>query len=106
MLLVVLTKGSLKLKAKVQLRAGYPITPPMWSLTVESVPKSADEVILPREYLMLMDNADQVESLRQHKDFLSTGEPIRPILDQIESELLVYYSDYCKPEMLDFLITF
>jgi len=55
----------------------------MWSLTVESVPKSADEVILPREYLMLMDNADQVESLRQHKDFLTTGEPIRPILDQI-----------------------
>jgi len=54
----VFTKGSMKLSAKVQLRVGYPIVPPLFFLQMEKVPKCANEVILPPEYQTLMDNSD------------------------------------------------
>lgn len=70
--------------------------PPLWQLRLKNVPKCAAEVVLPPEYLALIDNQDQVETLRSKKQSLSSGELTQPILEQIEDELHSYYSDYCS----------
>lgn len=100
------SKGAnLKLKARVELRAGYPVIPPLWFLKLEQAPDCATQVVMPAEFAHMMDSSEQVEALRSSKQCLSSGELVQPILEQIQDELHVHYSDYCD-ESLDFLLTF
>lgn len=79
------------MKAKVELKSGYPIIPPLWHLTLEKAPPCQTIVDLPAEYRDMMDNPDQVEALRATNQCLSSGEPVQPILEQIQDELHLHY---------------
>lgn len=46
-----------------------------------------------------------MEALRSRKQCLSSGEPVQPILEQMQDQLHVYYHEYCT-EALDFLLAF
>jgi len=46
------------MSARVELRAGYPIIPPLWHLKLINAPACATEVVLPAEYLQMMDSSD------------------------------------------------
>lgn len=37
--------------ARVELRPGYPVEPPLWHLTLQSAPRCQTSVELPQEYL-------------------------------------------------------
>jgi hypothetical protein len=49
-----------------------------------------------------------VEGMRsKDQTYLSSGEPMQPIIDSIEDELHLFYDDYCSREKhLDFLLSF
>ena len=98
-------KGELKLAVRVELKAGYPVIPPLWHLSLISVPACHSVIALSAEYEQLMDSSEQVEALRAQKQCLSSGEPIQPILEQIQNELHLHYHDYCN-QSLDFLLTY
>ena len=48
----------LVLHARVDMRAGYPVNPPLWSLRLESAPTCQTEVSLPLEFAQMMDSTD------------------------------------------------
>ena len=59
------------------------------------------------------DDFDRVEDLRKKVEgpvcaqFLKSGEPVRPILDNIEEELHVYFGEYClQTKVIDFLLSY
>ena len=69
-------------------------------------PDIQNQIVVPPEFALMMESwAEKVEQQRIKKTHLSNGELVQPILDQMQDELHIYFTDYCNQE-LDFLLLF
>ena len=96
--------------AEVEIAPEYPVKPPIFTLKAKSGQTLSQAGLLPEHLLQITSHEElaKVEGLRSNQEaYLSSGEPVQPILDAIEDELHLYYGEFCNEcQQVDLLLSF